>query len=256
MKNYAFKIIFLFSLLFLFCQNNIPQKKNKHDYTAGVVLSFDDAYVNEWFETNKELKKYSWKATFFVSKINTLSLSEVNKLIKLQTEGNEIAGHGLHHYNAATFISNHTIDQYLNQEINPMLDLMNFYGLKISSFAYPYGGRTNKLDSTLLSKFKIVRGRAFCEESASKQGCYFNNSKLVFSFSIDDTHNHFNIPHLLKLLNYVKKNHKILILNSHKTVKNVTTDYETKNATLELICKYVRQNNMNFYTMSELNNFK
>lgn len=256
MKNSVFKIIFLCVPLFLFCQNIKPIKKFKHNYTAGVVLSFDDAYVNEWFETNKKLKKYSWKATFFVSKINTLSLLEVNQLKKLQSEGNEIAGHGLQHYNAAKFLSNHTIEEYLNQEINPMLDLMNFYGLKISSFAYPYGGRTKELDTALLNTFKIIRGRAFCEESASKQGCYFNHSKLVFSFSIDDTHNHFNIPHLLKLLDYVKKNHKILILNSHKTVKNVTTDYETKNAILELICKYVQKNNMNFYTMSELNNFK
>lgn len=256
MKNFVFKIIFLCTPFFLFCQNNKPIKKFKHNYTAGVILSFDDTYVNDWFETNKELKKYSWKATFFVSKINALSLLEVNKLIKLQTEGNEIAGHGLHHYNAANFLSIHTIEEYLNEEIYPMLDLMNFYGLKISSFAYPYGGRTKELDTALLSKFKIVRGRAFCEENASKQGSYFYHSKLVFSFSIDDTHNHFNIPHLLKLLDFAKKNNKILILNSHKTVKNVTTDYETKNATLELICKYVQKNNMNFYTMSELNNFK
>ena len=85
---------------------------------------------------------------------------------------------------------------------------------------------------------KISRGTAFCEEVANKQGCYYNNSNLVFSFSIDDTHNHFNIPHLLQLLEYAKKNNKILILNSHKTVDKVSGDYQTKNATLEYICKY------------------
>lgn len=219
-------------------------------------MSFDDAYVNEWFDTNRKLKKYSWKGTFFVSKINTLNIPEINKLLELQKEGHEIAGHGLNHYNAADFTRVHAISDYMRQEIDPMLDLMNFYGLKVTSFAYPYGGRTKKLDAALLKKFKIIRGRAFCEEVANKQGCYYNNSNLVFSFSIDDTHNHFNLPHLLELLDYAKKNNKILILNSHKTAEKVSGDYQTKNATLEFICQYIKRNKMQFYTLSDLEKLK
>lgn len=253
-KKYILITILLCAFfLFYSFENKKPKTKTKPDI-AGVILSFDDAYVNEWFATNRELRKYSWKGTFFVSKINTLSLSEIKKLLELQKEGNEIGGHGFNHYNAPTFLSNHTVDEYLKQEIDPMLDLMPFYGLKVTSFAYPYGGRTKALDTVLLKKFKIIRGRAFCEEDPSKQGCYFNQTGTVYSFSIDDTHNHFNIPHLLKLLDYAKKNNKILILNSHSTVKNVTGDFQTKNATLELICKYIKRNNMKFYTLSDLDN--
>ncbi|SHG58306.1 Polysaccharide deacetylase [Flavobacterium fluvii] len=258
MKNSILKIVLLCTFLILFsCEKEKPKPKPKvKPSIAGVILSFDDAYVNAWFDTDQELKKYSWKGTFFVSKINTLKHYQIQKLLQLQKEGHEIAGHGLHHYNAADFTRVHTINEYMDQEINPMLKLMSFYGLKVSSFAYPYGGRTKKLDAALLKKFKIIRGRAFCEEVANKQGCYYNNSNLVFSFSIDDTHNHFNIPHLLQLLDYAKKNNKILILNSHKTVKNVTADYQTKNATLELICQYIKRNNMKFYTLSDLNKLK
>jgi peptidoglycan/xylan/chitin deacetylase (PgdA/CDA1 family) len=236
--------------LFFSCEKD---KSAVKPYRAGVILSFDDAYVNEWFATNKKLKKYSWKGTFCVSKINTLRHYQILKLQELQKEGHEIAGHTLNHINAVDFLRVNTIDDYINQEINPMLNLMNFYGLKVTSFAYPYGGRTQKLDAALLDKFKIIRGRAFCEEKAAKQGCYFNESNLVFSFSIDDTHNHFTIPHLLELLDYAKKHDKILILNSHKTVENVNGDYQTKDATLELICKYIKRNNMKFYTLSDLN---
>lgn len=258
MKNSILKIVLLCTFFILFsCENEKPKPKSEiKPSIAGVILSFDDAYVNDWFVTDHELKKYAWKGTFFVSKINTLKHYQIQKLLKLQKEGHEIAGHGLNHYNAADFLRIHTINEYMHQEINPMLDLMHFYGLKVSSFAYPYGGRTKKVDAALLEKFKIIRGRAFCEENPSKQGCYFNHSKLVFSFSIDDTHNHFNIPHLLKLLDYAKKNNKILILNSHKTVKNVTGDYQTKNVTLELICQYIKRNNMQFYTLSDLDNLK
>jgi len=251
MKNSILKIVLLCTFFILFsCEKPKPVIKPS---IAGVVLSFDDAYVNEWFTTDQVLKKYNWKGTFLVCRINNFGLSQVKKLLELQKEGHEIGGHSLQHLNAATFLSNHIIDEYLYQEIDPMLSLMQFYGLKVTSFAYPYGGRTQKLDAALLEKFKIIRGIAFCEEDPSKQSCYFNNSRVVYSFSIDDTHNHFNIPHLLKLLDYAKKNDKILILNSHKTVKNVTGDYQTKNATLELICQYIKRNNMKFYTLSDLN---
>ena len=57
---------------------------------------------------------------------------------------------------------------------------------------------------------------------------------------------------LVKAFEYAKKNNKILILNSHKTVDKVSGDYQTKNATLEYICKYVKNNNMNFYTLADL----
>lgn len=256
MKNYIFKAVSLCTFFILFSCENEKTNPEINPYKAGVILSFDDAYVKEWFATDQKLKRYSWKGTFCVCKINTLNLIEVQKLLQLQTEGHEIAGHSYNHFNAVNFLSKNTINEYVNQEINPMLDLMNFYGLKLTSFAYPFGARTTKLDTALLSKFKIIRGRAFCEENPSKQSCYFTNSNLVFSFSIDETHNHFSLAYLTKLLDYAKKNDKILILNSHKTVKKVTGDYQTKEATLEYICQYVKRNNMTFYTLSDLNNFK
>ncbi|MBF2708017.1 polysaccharide deacetylase family protein [Flavobacterium soyangense] len=255
-KNWILKTVLLCTLFILFSCQKEKAKPEIKTYRAGVILSFDDAYVDEWFDTDQKLKQYSWKATFCVCKINTLRHYEIKKLLEFQKEGHEIAGHGLHHYHAEKFVKKYGIKDYFKQEINPMLRLMSFYGLKITSFVYPYGGRNPKLDAALLNVFKIIRGRAFCEEDASKQGCYFNHSKIVYSFSIDDTHNHFNIPHLMKLLDYAKKNDEILILNSHKTVENVTADYQTKNATLELICKYIRCNNMKFYTLSDLDNIQ
>jgi len=256
MKNRILKVVMLCTFFILFsCEKEKPKTSIKPGI-AGVVLSFDDAYVKEWFDTDLELRQYGWKGTFCVSKINTLDHSEIKKLLELQKEGHEIAGHGFHHYNAEKFFKKYGIKEYMKQEINPMLALMNFYGLQITSFVYPYGGRNKILDTALLNKFKIIRGRAFCEENPSTQGSYFNKSRLVFSFSIDDTHNHFNIPHLIKLLDYAKKNNKVLILNSHKTVKNVKGDYQTKEATLKLICTYIKRNNMRFYTLSELDNLK
>jgi peptidoglycan/xylan/chitin deacetylase (PgdA/CDA1 family) len=252
MNNFILKTILLFAFFAFFSCENEPLAPSNKPYKAGVILSFDDAYINEWHATNQKLKKYGWKGTFFVCRINTLDQSEIEKLLELQKEGHEIAGHTYDHVNAVDYLRVHTMSEYMSKEIDPMLRLMNFYGLDVSTFAYPYGGRNKKLDTALLKKFKIIRGRAFCEHVAKKQGCYYDNSNLVFSFSIDDTHNHFNIPHLLELLEYAKKNNKILILNSHKTVEKVNGDYQTKNATLEYICKYIKSNNMIFYTLADV----
>ncbi|WP_269225774.1 polysaccharide deacetylase family protein [Flavobacterium eburneipallidum] len=258
MKISILKILLLCTFfVFISCEKEQPIPKSKaKPKIAGVILSFDDAYINEWFATNQQLKKYGWKGTFFVCRIHNLKHYQIKKLLELQNEGHEIGGHGLNHLNAADYTRVHTINEYMKDEINPMLHLMHFYGLKVSSFAYPYGGRTQKLDAALLKKFKVVRGRAFNEEVADKQGCYFNHSNLIFSFSIDDTHNDFNIPHLLKLLDFAKKHNKILILNSHKTVNEVTGDYQTENKTLEYVCQYVKRNKLRFYTVSDLNKFQ
>ena len=77
LKNCILKSVLLCVLLLL-----ISCESKDKPYKSGVILSFDDAYVNEWFAADKVLQKYNWKATFCVSKINTLDTLEINKLLK------------------------------------------------------------------------------------------------------------------------------------------------------------------------------
>lgn len=244
--------LFLSSILFFFtlfsCNTNI-----KKTYKAGVILSFDDAYVNEWFNADVVLKKYNWKATFCVCRIDSIGTPQINKLLHLQKEGHEIAGHGYHHYNAVKFVQQNGIDDYIKQEIDPMILSMKKHSFNVTSFAYPYGEGSVELDKSLSGKFKIIRGRAFCGYKPKNEGCYYTNSKFIYAFDIDQSHIHFRKPYLLELLDYAKKYHKILVLCSHKPVEKVTGNYQTKIETLEFVCNYVKQNNMKFYTLSDLN---
>ena len=257
LKNLLMKIKVSLILLFL-CFLTLYSFENKvqKPYNAGVVISFDDKYVNEWFDADKVLKKYSWKATFCVSKIDSLDTEEINKLHKLQAEGNEIAGHGYHHYNAVKYVEKYGIDEYVKQEIDPMIKSMKKHSFSVTSFAYPFGERSDLLDKRLSGKFKIIRGRAFCGYTPQKEGCYYRNTKFVYAFDIDNSHVHFSMPYLLELLDYAKRNNKILVLCSHKPLKKVTKNYQTKIQTLAFICKYVKQNNMKFYTLSDLNHLE
>jgi len=229
--------------------------KPKHfpkPFQAGVVISFDDAYVDEWFDADEALKKYGWRATFCVCRIDSVGKPQLEKLQQLQTEGHEIAGHGYHHYNAVKFVNQYGIDQYMKQEIEPMLVSMKQKGFHVMSFAYPYGERSAALDSVVSKKFKVVRGRDFCSDVPEKEGSYFRGSKFMYAFDIDNNHIHFSIPYVLELLDYAKKKNKILILCSHKPVKNVTANYQTKMETLAFICKYIKHNGMKFYRLSDL----
>ena len=245
-------------MVFLFfpCKKEENKPKPIVPNNAGVVLTFDDSYVTEWFEMDNQMRPYSWKATFCVSNLNTLPLFEINELLALQNEGHEIAGHSVDHQNATQFVTQHGIDRYLRKEINPMLNLMDFYGLKATAFAYPYGSRSVALDTVLLKKFKILRGIAFRTKKSNQRNFYFSHSKVVYGFGMDANYDYFSIPYVLKLLDYANKNNKILILVGHKPVKKITSRYQTKTKTVELICKYVRQNQMKFYTLSELNDLK
>lgn len=246
-------MLFLMFFTFFSCDTK-KQKPEPKPYKAGVILSFDDAYVDEWAEADDALRKYGWKATFNVCRIDSIGKPEIKKLLQMQKEGHEIAGHGYHHYNAVKFVQQNGIEAYMQQEIEPMIASMKKKSFKVTSFAYPYGERSEELDRALSSKFKIIRGRAFGGEAPEKQDSYFNNSKIVFAFDIDNSHVHFSIPYLLELLDYAKKNNKILILCSHKPVKNVTENYQTKIETLEFVCKYMKLNGLKYYTLSDLDN--
>ncbi|WP_291248944.1 polysaccharide deacetylase family protein [Flavobacterium sp.] len=178
------------------------------------------------------MHQYSWKATFCISKINTLNHSEIRKLLELQNKGHKITGHGYNHFDAPKFVTKNGIHAYINKEINPMLAIMHFYSFKVTSFAYPFEFRNATINAPLFKKFKIIRGTTYGAEDPFFQNCYFNNTKLVFAIGIDTDHPNFSIAYLIKLLDYAKRKRKILLLFGHEPVQKITANYQTKMETL------------------------
>jgi peptidoglycan/xylan/chitin deacetylase (PgdA/CDA1 family) len=254
-KKNSFLLV-LFCTFLLSCENKkVPLATHLHKKVApGIVLSFDDAYIDEWYFADKHLQKYSWKATFCVSRINTLNTFEIQKLLELQQKGHEIAGHGLNHVDARKYVKQNGIKSYINDEIKPMMDWFHFYSLDLSSFAYPFGFRTVELDKALSDHFKIIRGTVYGEKK-TRLDCFYNYKYIVQGISIDENKN-FNLAYILKLLDFANKNHKILIVYGHKPVTKTTANYQTSLKTLEIICKYIQQNKMKFYTLEELSRLK
>lgn len=250
MRSVKYASVLLIFILYSCYKNDsiVLQPENK----SGVAISFDDDYIDEWNNTHTLLKEYKWKATFYVTKFDLLSSEKIGKLKKLKKYGHEIGGHGLHHLKATEYISINGAEAYLQNEIYPMITLMNSNAFYPTSFAYPYGARNTITDDLLLSEFETLRGTTYKKLPPSNQNCYYNGQKVTYGLGLDTSYPHFSIPYYLSLLEYANKNNKIVIFYAHKPVEVSHSDYETEYATLIQICKYVQLNNMKFYTMSEL----
>lgn len=248
------KILICFSfLLILAC---FPEKKIAPPYKPGVVITFDDDYVKEWYELDGAMKKYNWKATFCVCYIDSLEPKEIEQLKSLQAEGNEIAGHGYEHENARDYVSKKGLANYLKNEIIPMENAFKKNGLILNSFAYPFGANTPGIDRALYKHFKMLRRTYSTSKKMKDNSCFYSNkSKTVTGLGLDNSYIHYDLNFFIKLLDYAKRNNKIVILYAHKPVKVVTGSYQVDYKTIETICKYVKENNMQFYTLSDLHKY-
>jgi hypothetical protein len=146
----------------------------------------------------------------------------------------------------------------VDAEITPMLNIMKSYSLNVSSFAYPNGSRNTALDNKLLTIFKTVRGTSYDDvphdwPPYSLPLWYFNNSRVIYGIGVDDI---YGLPdsYYTQYLTYAKEHNLILILYAHRPEQTVTGDYQTSYQRLQLICDFVKKNNMKFYTSSELYN--
>ncbi|HQB19807.1 MAG TPA: polysaccharide deacetylase family protein, partial [Bacteroidales bacterium] len=58
-KNFFLLILSCFIILLFACKQT-PKK-------GGVIISFDDNYIDEWFEFREVFNQYQIKATFFIA---------------------------------------------------------------------------------------------------------------------------------------------------------------------------------------------
>lgn len=256
MRLFKYVLVLAFFTLFS-CTNNedgIIAQPVSGGYSPGVVITLDDDYVDNWAAADDILKAYNWKATFFVTKCSQLDDAKMAKLTVFKQYGHEIGGHGLNHINAPQFIAANNADAYLKEEIFSMVDIMDAAGLHTTSFAYPFGARNAGTDNLLLNHFSILRGTTYGRLSPNIHNCYYTGSPVVFGLGIDNSYSHFNVSYFLSLLEYAKNNNKIVVFYAHRPVQTSHNDYETEYNTLVEICKYVKANNMKFYTISELPN--
>jgi peptidoglycan-N-acetylglucosamine deacetylase len=218
---------------------------------GGIVLTFDDEYVSDWYEADNRLSKYGWKATFFVSGFSRLDAKDIEKLKILETNGHEIGSHGANHLDAVKFVDSYSIEDYVKAEIIPSIEAMSEAGLSVSSFAYPFGARNERIDKGLLGHFSMIRGTVYGNRESLRQGNFWNGSRVVFGLGIDTSYGN-DIAYLLELLEFAKDHNRIGVYYGHRIGQDDSKDYTTGLRTLEAMCEYAVEHGMRFMTIREL----
>lgn len=127
----------------------------------GLALSFDDAGITEWMSARPLFQQYGARVTFFVTRYDRFTEEGRGHLRELAADGHEIAAHGVAHLRAPVYVEDHGVAAYLADEALPSIDVLRAEGYEVTSFAYPYGARTEEIDRALAAHVPVLRSVAF-----------------------------------------------------------------------------------------------
>lgn len=130
----------------------------------GLALSFDDAGVAEWTSARPLLLAHGARVTFFVTRYQRFTDQGRAQLRVLASDGHEIAAHGVAHLRAPDYVEDNGLAAYLADEALPSIAVLRADGYDVSSFAYPFGARTEELDRALAAHVPVLRSVAFAIE--------------------------------------------------------------------------------------------
>lgn len=132
----------------------------------GLALSFDDSSIGPWYELRPLFQQYGARVTFFLTRYATQPPDLKAMVRTLAADGHDIAAHSVAHRRAPTYVEEHGLRAYLEEEALPSIQVLRDDGYDVTSFAYPYGARTGELDDALLAHVAILRSVAFSLEGA------------------------------------------------------------------------------------------
>ena len=246
------------------------QPDAKSHEKAGVAISFDDHFINEWFALRPLFQKYNAKVTFFVTCPDSLTTAEISKLKLLQNDGHEIGFHGTIHGKSTELIAAGP-EHYKEVELTPGLAHMAKAGFNPTSYAHPGGNHNDQVDSVLLAGgFKILRDVAISRRKIKGFQMYslaprlmpwiyytFDNEHIVDALLIDEDSGISDVE-MVEALEKAKNTNKALMLFGHEPLygKPQNGEYGFNVPFLEKILKETKRQNLKFYTMSELPDIK
>jgi peptidoglycan/xylan/chitin deacetylase (PgdA/CDA1 family) len=127
----------------------------------GLALSFDDSGVSSWIEARPLFQRYQARVTFFVSRYAGMSDDNHGLIRELANDGHDIAAHSVMHLRAPSYVEDHGLRAYLDDEALPSIDVLRADGYPVTAYAYPFGARTDELDRALAEHVAILRSVSF-----------------------------------------------------------------------------------------------
>jgi len=227
-------------------------QKEGHLQSPGIVLTFDDDRVDNWFEYLHILDSAGVKATFYICKYNRFTADQKRKLAIIQNHGHEIAFHSTNHYNMEDYVykQKHTVDDLMRNEIEAGLKTMNKDGFYPTTFAYPYGAHNGLFDKMLMRYFKSVRALNGTMDY-SKSIVPTEHNQVLYGLGIDKSSKRSDAD-FIKVLQSAKSNNACVVLVAHDI--NTSNKFSITLKRLLTILSFVKENNLKYYTASEVSN--
>jgi len=225
-------------------------QKTGHINEPGLVLTFDDDRVDNWYANLRLLDSLGVKATFYISKYNRFTEAQKKKLTVIQNHGHEIAFHSTNHYNMEEYVykQKHTIDDLMRCEVEAGLKLMNKDGFYPTTFAYPFGAHNGVFDKVLMRYFKSVRALNGTQDF-SKSVVPTTNNDVLYGLGIDKSSKRSDAD-IISVLQSAKNNNTCAIFVAHDI--NTSGIYSVTKERLLKIFAFVKNNNLKYYSASEI----
>ena len=248
-KNFAGITITLLVLLLGFSSCN-KYKKNGHIQEPGVVLTFDDDRVDNWYKSLPLLDSAGVRATFYICKYNRFTPVQKYKLSIIQSHGHEIAYHTTNHYNMMDYVykGKHTVEELMKNEVEDGLTLMNRDGFYPTTFAYPYGAHSAVYDKMLMRYFKSVRGLNGTTDY-SKSLAPMEKNEVIYGLVIDKNGGRSD-ESILRLMNSASENKAYAVFTGHDI--NSSISLSVTRDRLMKIFNHVKDLGLKYYTVSEI----
>ncbi len=225
---------------------------------SGVVLTFDDTYIDQWYDYFSGGVGNDVKATFFVSHWHTLSAEQIRKLKWLESAGHEIGGHTYSHEGVAGSynLDPANINAYLNEQIIPSLRNMRADGFNPVSFSYPSGERNRAYDAAVRRYFPYLR-TTFTDENRElfqTDEIFHSETKRYEVLAGDGIDNSYNNP--LAEINAAflraKTQNEIITLYAHRILPDASPDsshnFAIPVSKLNAVIARAREIGLKFYT--------
>lgn len=232
---------------------------------GGVVLQFYDYYLDSWLSADSVLSQYGWKATFFTSGWSFLTTAQRNKIKQLDTLGHEIASHTYNNTDYQTFIEGGgTPELYVTQEILPDIAAKEVFGITPIKTFGPVGYNLPLSTADIIFSSTQIENIPYLVlpiYDNPEHAPYISNraykratGKMVYKEgNLDATTVGYDINNIMALLAWAKDNNEIVFLEGHDIVEAITDSNQTLLSDLVLICDYIKDNNMGFYTPRDCN---
>jgi peptidoglycan-N-acetylglucosamine deacetylase len=219
----------------------------------GVILTFDDNYYDTWIQMLPILDKYNAKATFFVSPNypNKRQHTDYQKILTLYNAGNEIGSHSMNHPKIQYYLKKHSLDYYYENEVLPTLSFFDSLGIKVNSFAYPYGYHTRLSDIYLAGYFRKIRTVSNYAKSHNYVCLKDRQIKQLEGLSIVESEA-ISLRVIENEILKAKADTGIFVLVEHMPVLKATIGSPFSFAMLDSICRFTVNQNMKFYCMRDL----